>query len=104
MKNKIRISFLLLFFLFIAGCSDYQEKFAFTGTVEEILVEEEMLVIKEYNKGIEGRQDGNVYEIPVVNVKRYSIGQKLEITVFSNTDEDIWALDHLKFDIKTVEN
>ncbi|MGG0668053.1 hypothetical protein [Sporosarcina koreensis] len=41
MKNKITIGFLLLNLLFIAGCSDYQEEFTFTGTVEEILVEEE---------------------------------------------------------------
>ncbi|WP_419962366.1 hypothetical protein [Psychrobacillus sp. BM2] len=104
MKNKITISFLLLIFLLIAGCSKYQESFTFTGTVEEILVEEEMLVIKEYSGVDEGRRDGNVYEIPDDDVERYSIGQKLEVTVFSNTDDDVWDLDHMKFDIKTVEN
>lgn len=101
-KNKITISLLLLIFLFITGCSDYQEKFAFTGTVEEILVEEEMLVIKEYDGVDEGRKDGNIYEIPVDNVEKYSIGQKLEVTVFSNTDDDVWDLDRMKFELKTV--
>ena len=49
MKNKITISFILLICFLFAGCSDdYQEDFTFTGTVEEILVEEEMLVMKEY--------------------------------------------------------
>ena len=103
-KNKITISFILLICLFFAGCSDdYQESFTFTGTVEEILVEE-MLVIKEYGGVDEGRKDGNVYEIPVDDVEKYNIGQKLEITVFSNTTADIWDLDNLKFDIKTVES
>ena len=90
--------------MFIAGCSDYQEEFTFTGTVEEILVEEEMLIIIEYDGVNEGRKDGNVYEIPLDDVERYSIGQKLEITVFSNTTADVWGLDNMKFDIKTVEN
>nr|WP_285852007.1 hypothetical protein [Sporosarcina luteola] len=91
--------------LFFAGCSDdYQESFTFTGTVEEILVEEEMLIMKEYGGVSQGRREGNVYEIPVDNVEKYNIGQKLEITVFSNTDADIWNLDNMKFDIKTVEN
>ncbi|WP_394188740.1 hypothetical protein [Paenisporosarcina quisquiliarum] len=101
MKNKITISLLLLIFLFITGCSDYQEDFTFTGTVEEILVEEEMLVIKEYD-GVEGRKGGNIYEIPVDNEEKYSIGQKLEVTVFSNTDDDVWDLDRMKFELKTV--
>lgn len=105
MKNKIKISFILLICLFSVGCSvDYQEKFTFTGIVEEILVEEEMLVLKEYAGGDEGRKEGNVYEVPVDDVERYSLGQKLEITVFSNTDYDMWDLNHLKFEIKTVEN
>ncbi len=101
-KNKITISLLLLIFLFITGCSDYQEDFTFTGTVEEILVEEEMLVIKEYDGVDEGRKDGNIYEIPVDNVEKYSIGQKLVVTVFSNNDDDVWDLDRMKFELKTV--
>ncbi|WP_093062983.1 hypothetical protein [Psychrobacillus sp. OK028] len=104
MKNKITISFILLICLFFAGCSDdYQESFTFTGTVEEILIEE-MLVIKEYGGVEEGRKDGNVYEIPVDDVEKYNIGQKLEITVFSNTSDDSWDLYNMKFDIKTVES
>ena len=101
-KNKITISLLLLIFLLITGCSDYQESFTFTGTVEEILVEEEMLVIKEYDGVDEGRKEGNIYEIPVDNLERYNIGQKLEVTVFSNTDADVWDLDRMKFELKTV--
>ena len=103
-KNKITISLLLLIFIFITGCSYYQEDFTFTGTVEEILVEEEMLIIKEYDGVDEGRKDGNIYEIPVDNLEKYSIGQNLKVTVFSNTDEDVWDLDRMKFELKTVAN
>ena len=31
-------------------------------------------------------------------------GKKLEITVISNTNDDIWDLDNMKFDIKTVKS
>lgn len=103
-KNKIAISLLLLIFVFITGCSDYQEDFTFTGTVEEILVVGEKLVVKEYVGEDEGKKDGNVYEIPVDNVETYNIGQKLEVIVFSNTDADVWDLDRMKFEIKKVED
>lgn len=104
MKNKITIGVILLICVFLASCSDdYQESFTFTGIVEELLVQEEMIVIKEYGKTNEGRREGNVYEIPVVDVDRYNIGQKLEVTVFTNTNEDIWDVEHMKFNINIVE-
>jgi hypothetical protein len=40
----------------------------------------------------------------VDDIKEYNVGQKLEITVFSNTDEDIWDLDNMKFEIKAIDN
>ena len=106
MKDKkfITIPLLSLIFLFAVGCSDYQEDFTFTGTVEAIRVEDEMLVMKEYGGTDEGRNAGNVYEIPVDDPNQYSVGQKLKITVFSNTDEDIWDLDRMKFEIKTIDD
>ena len=101
--NKVIIPLLIIVgCLLIVGCSDYQEQFTFTGTVEEKLVEDEMLVIKEYGQP-EGRKPGNTYEIPVKDLSQYDIGQKLEVTVFSNTDDDIWALDHMKFEIKGID-
>lgn len=33
-------------------------------------------------------------------MKIIKVGQLLEVTVFSNTDEDIWDLDHMKFENK----
>jgi len=101
-KVFIFSTLLVLNLLFITGCSKYHEDFTFTGTVEEILVEDEMLVMKEYNAP-EGRKESNVYEIPVDNVKEYTIGQKLEVTVFSNTDADVWDLNRMKFEIKTID-
>jgi hypothetical protein len=102
--NKIGLSIIFLCLFWIVGCSNYQEQFTFTGTVEEKLDEEGMLVMKEYSGSDEGRKDGNIYEIPVDDIKEYNVGQKLEITVFSNTDEDIWDLDNMKFEIKTIDN
>lgn len=101
-KVLIFSTLLVLNLLFITGCTEYHENFTFTGTVEEILVEDEMLVMKEY-EATEGRKEGNVYEIPVDNVKEYTIGQKLEVTVFSNTDDDIWDVNRMKFEIKTID-
>ncbi|MEK4520825.1 hypothetical protein NSQ95_15725 [Psychrobacillus sp. FSL W7-1457] len=104
MKIKITISFISLICLFLAGCADdYQESFTFSGTVEELDAQEEILVIKEHNNINKGIRGGNVYVIPVVDVKRYNIGQNVVVTVFSNTDEDVWDVDHMKFDINIVK-
>lgn len=105
MKNKkiLGLSFSFMSLLFLVGCSEYQKDFAFTGTVEEIVVEDKILVMKEYDAPI-SRKEGNVYEIPVDKVERYNVGQKLEVTVFSNIDADIWDLDHMKFEIEEIDN
>ena len=103
-RKTITLSLLFLSILFTVGCSDYQVDFTFTGSVEAIQVEDEMLVMKEYGGSDEGRNDGNVYEIPVDDPNQYHVGQKLKITVFSNTDKDIWDLDHMKFEIKSIDN
>ncbi|WP_019415361.1 hypothetical protein [Paenisporosarcina sp. TG20] len=103
-KRMISWSFLLMSVFIIVGCSNYQEDFTFTGIIVEKLVEDEMLVMKEYGGSDEGRIDGNIYEIPVDKVEGYNVGQKLEITVFSNTDADVWDLDHMKFEIRSIAN
>lgn len=105
MRNKkiLGLSFLFISLLFLVGCSEYQEDFTFTGTVEEIVVEYKILVMKEYDAP-ESRKEGNVYEIPVDKVERYNVGQKLEVTVFSNIDVDVWDLDHMKFEIEAIDN
>jgi|GEM_PF-7134447 len=60
--------------------------------------------MKEYGGSDEGRKEGNIYEIPVDDIIEYNVGQKLEITFFSNTDDDVWALDKMKFEIKLIDN
>lgn len=101
--NKIvRLSICFLFPFFILGCSnDYQVDNILTGTIEKILMEEEILVIKGY--GEEGSTKGNIYEIPVEDPSKYEIGQKIEITIYSNTDADVWDLDRMKFDVKMID-
>lgn len=99
------ISFISLNCLFLSGCAnDYQESFTFSGSVVELDVQEDILIIKEHNNINKGLGDGNVYEIPVVDVDRYTIGQNVEVTVFSNTDEDVWDVNHMKFDINIVKD
>lgn len=56
--NKIRLSIIFLCLFLVVGCSNYQERFTFTGTVEEKLVEDKMLVMKEYGGSDEGRKEG----------------------------------------------
>jgi hypothetical protein len=104
--NKItRLFVVYIFFVIIVGCSkDYQVDFSFTGTIQEKLTEEKMLVMKENGGEYEGRREGNIYEIPVENIEQYNVGQKLKITVLSNTDKDIWDLDHMKFEIEQIED
>jgi hypothetical protein len=99
--NKITgLLFTYLIFALMIGCSkDYQVDFIFTGTIQEKLIEEDMLVLKEYDAP-EGRREGNIYEIPVDDIEQYEVGQKLKVTVYSNTDEDVWDLDELRVKVK----
>lgn len=93
-----------LLMAWMAGCSkDYHIDFIFEGTIQEKLTEEAMLVVKEDGGEEKGRREGNVYEIPVDDIDKYNIGQKLRITVFSNTEADIWDVEHMKFEIEKIE-
>jgi hypothetical protein len=105
-KKSLLLVLLLVWLL--VGCTadntvDWYESFRFTGTVEEILVEKEMLVMKEYNAP-ESRKNGNIYEIPVDNIDEYETGEQLFVIVETNILEDMWDLDHMRFKIKPVEN
>ncbi|WP_164669748.1 hypothetical protein [Virgibacillus doumboii] len=106
-SKKSLLILLLLVWLFV-GCAadntgDWNEEFRFTGTVEEILVEKEILIMKEYNAP-ESRKNGNIYEISAENIEDYEIGEKFLVIVESNVDEDVWDLDHMRFKIKPVED
>ena len=101
--SKIFWLSICLFFLFsILGCSnDYQVDNILTGTIEKILIEKKILVIKGY--GEVGSTKGNIYEIPVDEPSKYELGQKIEVKIYSNTEADVWDVDHMKFDVKIID-
>jgi hypothetical protein len=89
-----------------AACSaaPYNEDSIFTGTIEGLTVKEkflfddQLLLIKEDNGDY-----ASLYEIPVDNFQDYEVGQRVKVVVFSNTDADVWDLNHLKFEITIIE-
>ncbi|MBM7554436.1 hypothetical protein [Thalassobacillus pellis] len=40
--------------------------------------------------------------IQVSNPKKYGEGEKVQVKVIKNYDEDVWDLDRLKFEVETV--
>ena len=97
----VYLSTVLLLICLIAGCSnDYFIDSVVTGTIEDINTEEKVLVIIGVAKV--GGKTNSVYEIPVSDVEEYEIGQKVEVTIYSNTDEDIWDPDNMKIEIKPI--
>lgn len=85
------------------GTVEWHEDFRFTGTVEKKLIDEGMLVIKEYDAP-EGKKQGLTYRIPVDKIEEYKVGDNLLVIVEANIEEDIWDLDHLRFEIEPIEN
>ena len=88
--------------IFTTGCSaDYQISTVITGEIEDINKEKELLIIL-------GKFEGNdrtfTFEIPARNLEQYEIGQKVEVTIYSNTDQDIWDPDNMKFEIKKIND
>ena len=113
MKLK-RIYCLLILCLLIpsmAACTiaPYTESFTFTGTIEELIIEEKFLfdekflLVKEYGGESEGRSPGNLYEIPVDSFEDYEVGQRVEVTVLTNYDEDVWDPQRMKFEITIID-
>lgn len=106
--RRISLIFNVFIFISVAACSTapYTEDFTIQGTIEEkitkekFLFDDQLLLIKE-----SGKEGGNesVYEIPVDSFKGYEVGQKVEVTVFSNTDADVWDSDQMKFEITIIE-
>lgn len=105
-KRPLILISILIGLLSTAACSSapYNEDATFTGTVEELTVKEKFLFDDKLLliKGV-GESAGSIYEIPVGSFDEYEVGQKVEVVVFSNTDADVWDLDHLKFEITVIE-
>ena len=113
MKHK-RILYLIFFFipiLSLAACTftPYTVDSTITGTIEELISEEKFLFddkflsVKEYGGESEGRSPGNVYEIPVDSFADYEVGQRVEVTVLTNYDEDVWDPQRMKFEITIID-
>lgn len=85
-----------LIFTMLAGCSsDYTEKGVLKGTIIE--VKEEIIKVSEDKK------KENIFEIPVSPSNQYKIGQKVEVTIYSNTTTDVWDLKNMKFEVDILE-
>ncbi len=93
---KLKFIFMLSLCLLLPGCAQpYEIESEFTGVVKQINEAHQLLIVADSSE--------TTYDIPVSDIRPYQVGQKLNITVFSNTDEDVWDLNHLKFEIETLE-
>ncbi|QHJ70934.1 hypothetical protein [Planococcus halotolerans] len=108
MENSWKsISVFSIILLLIGGCTFAPYTFQNTviGTIEEIEIEEkffmedEFLVIEEENR----QPDNSLYTIPVSDSEAYDVGQKVKVDIYSNTEADVWDLDHMKFEIEVME-
>ncbi|RLQ92788.1 hypothetical protein [Planomicrobium sp. Y74] len=108
MKNSWKsISVFSVILLLAGGCTfaphTFQHKVV--GTIEEIEIEknffddDEFLVIEEQNR----QPDNSLYTIPVSDSDEYEVGQKVKVDIYSNTDADVWDLDHMKFEIEVMD-
>lgn len=99
--GKAKICVILFVLLkFLSGCKEYQKDFTFTRTVLEVQDEEEILVMEEYGSEDEGGRDGNVYETLAKKIEQYNAGDRLGVTVFSNTVAEVWDPEYMKFKIE----
>lgn len=101
-----------LIFILLSGCLstgpetvDYYEANAFKAEIINILNDENMIEVEEY-ENLHYDENGyttGIYKIPVDSITNYNVGQKLKIVVYSNISADVWDLDHLKFEIEEIE-
>lgn len=78
----------------MTGCSEgYEIDSEFTGIVQEI--DDERLTVVEENTL-------TTYEIPLPHDEPYQVGQFVRITVYSDTDQDIWDPKHMRFKIDSI--
>lgn len=95
-KAFVWIGCVTLFLMILAGCSsDYTEKTVLKGTIVE--VKEEMIKVSQEKK------KQNIFEIPASATTQFKKGQKVEVTIYSNTTADVWDLNKMKFEIDILE-
>lgn len=76
MKLRPTIPSLLLFIglFLLVGCS-VEEEISILCTIEKVLVDEEIIVIKEKE------ENEALYKIPVSNIEHYEVGQTITVTM-----------------------
>ncbi|WP_226577751.1 hypothetical protein [Halobacillus litoralis] len=105
MREKILVTIILLL---CSGCYgpgetvEWYESFRFHGVVVHKNMKDELIVLEEVDAP-ESRKDGNRFEIPVDDFEKYQKGDKVHVIVETNTTNDVWDLDHLRFHIKPLE-
>lgn len=110
MKRNILIIFFL--FLSLAGCSQNYREYLIEGLIVEInegtgeMVIEGPLTVKKSpnNPEREGEKlETNNYPVKVSHPKKYSVGQKVKVTVKSNYGNDSWDVNKMNFDVEIVK-
>ena len=98
-------------FLTVTACTfaPYTVDSTITGTIEELITEEKFLFddkfisVEEYGGESEGRRLGNIYEIPVDSFADYEVGERVEVVVLTNYDEDLWDPERMKFEVTIID-
>ncbi len=99
--NIVTLALLILSIFLMTGCSnDYQVDSEITGVIKEVNKKDKIIVVIGSLK--DKATITNTYEIPTKDVEEYEIGQKVDVTIYSNLNEDIWDPSHMKFEITTV--
>jgi hypothetical protein len=84
------------------GTVEWYESFRFKGRIEEIIVDGKMLVLKEFDASA-GSKSGNTFQIPVDKIDEYEVGDRFLVIVESNTYDDDWDLNHLRFELISID-
>jgi ribosomal protein L24 len=109
MRNLLFAFFLLLS---LVGCSQNQRVYLIEGSIIEInegtgeMVIEGPLTIKKSPKNPEREGDKletNKYPIKVSHLEKYSVGQKVKVTVKSYYGKDSWDANNMNFDVEVVK-
>jgi hypothetical protein len=97
----------------LIGCSQVEEGTFIQGEIKEINTKsgDMEIEIKSWTTVGDAGFSTESYEVEnkpdsqtirVSNPKKYDEGQKVEVKVMKNYDEDVWDLDRLNFEVETV--
>lgn len=69
--------------------------------VEKFLTDDEFIVVR--GKADHRGSSVATYDIPVSDSDSFEVGQKVQVEIYSNSNEEDWDLDHLKFEIELLK-